>query len=188
MTRERNFSAHHKLLGAARAAVKVAEAGQEGWSLSVITAITLCGLAVEAICNAIGDRVVVDLDDFEAAPPKAKLRLLCDKLDVPYDKGREPWGTLMWLLRVRNAIAHAKPELIQEEHHMTREEYEERHYEQPQARLEKELTIKNARKALDAVEELLKQLLPKIAFDKRSGLAGDEWIGTASLLPEPPAR
>ena len=129
MTRERNFSAHHKLLGAARAAVKVAEAGQEGWSLSVITAITLCGLAVEAICNAIGDRVVVDWDDFEAAPPKAKLRLLCDKLDVPYDKGREPWGTLMWLLRVRNAIAHAKPELIQEEHHMTREEYEERHYE-----------------------------------------------------------
>ena len=58
VTRERNYSAHHKLIGAARIAVESAIKREPGWSYAVIVGISLCGLAVEAICNAIGDRVV----------------------------------------------------------------------------------------------------------------------------------
>jgi hypothetical protein len=74
--RKRMFSAHRMLIGAARVAVEDAEAKRPGWTYSQLTAITLCGLAIEAICNAVGKRVVTDWKDFERKSPNAKLRLL----------------------------------------------------------------------------------------------------------------
>jgi hypothetical protein len=180
VTRERNFSAHHRLIGAARLALEDAEAKRPGWSYSQLTTITLCGLALEAICNAIGDRVVPDWMDFDPAPPKAKLRIICNHLQVEYDKDKEPWGTITWLIKMRNRIAHAKPELIKQEFHWTRDEYDRRQHEQPLSELEKEWTLENAKRAFAATQKVLALLTQAIPLDKRIGLFGDAWHHTAS--------
>jgi hypothetical protein len=87
VSRERRFSAHHMLLGVARMFLEDAKSKRPGWFYAELAALTLSGLAVEAICNAVGERVFsTDWKDFESASPIAKLRLICDKLDVPFDR------------------------------------------------------------------------------------------------------
>lgn len=179
---KRSFSAHHMLIGAARIAVEDAEAKKPGWSYSQLTAITLCGLAIEAICNAVGDRVVADWNDFESAPPNAKLRLLCEKLKVQYDKNKEPWSTVRWLLKQRNKIAHAKPQLLEEEHVWSRDEYDRRRKDCPLSDLERELSLGNAKRALNATKEVLLLLTEVIPVEERFGLYSDSWEGSARAI------
>ena len=89
VTRERNFSPHHMLLGAAYMALEDAENKKPGWFYSELIAMTLSGLAVEAICNAVGDRVVSNWKDFEYVNPIAKLRVICVELDLSFDESEE---------------------------------------------------------------------------------------------------
>ncbi len=182
VVRTRRFSAHHILIGAARAAVEDAEAKLPGWTYSQLTAITLCGLAIEAICNAVGDRVVADWKDFERASPTAKLRLLCEHLNVQYDKNQEPWSTVHWLLRQRNAIAHAKPQLVKEEHVWSRDEYDLRRTEYPLSDLERELSLDNAKRSLSATKDVLLCLTEVIPDEDCLGLYSDSWEGSASAM------
>lgn len=184
VTRKRSFSAHHMLIGAARMAVEDAEAMRPGWTYSQLTAITLCGLAIEAICNAVGERIIGDWKDYESASPNAKLRLLCERLQVPYDKNQEPWSTVRWLMKQRNAIAHAKPQLLKEEHIWSRDEYDRRRKECPLSDLERELSLGNAKRALSAVEAVLLQVMQAIRPEDRFGLYSDGWEGSASMIYE----
>jgi hypothetical protein len=182
VTRKRSFSAHHMLIGAARMAAEDAEAKRPGWSYSQLTTITLCGLAIEAICNAVGERIVGDWKDFESANPGAKLRLLCEHLRIPFDKGQEPWSTIRWLLKQRNAIAHAKPQLLTEEHVWSRDEFDRRRKECPLSDLERELSLGNAKRSLTATEEVLLRLTEAIPVEDRFGLYSDGWEGSASPI------
>ncbi|KPK17644.1 MAG: hypothetical protein AMJ67_12515 [Betaproteobacteria bacterium SG8_41] len=182
VTRSRSFSAHHMLIGAARAAVEDAEAKRPGWFYSQLTAITLCGLAIEAICNAIGKRIIPDWKDFESAGPNAKLRLLCDRLNVKYDRHAEPWSSARWLSKQRNAIAHAKPQVIEEEHIWTRDEYDRQRTDSPTSDLEREITLGNANRALRTAKDILLQLCQAIPVEYRLGLFSDAWEGSASAI------
>ena len=71
-TSSRPFSPHNLFLSAAREAIKLVESDSTKESLSSITAITMSALAIEALCNAVGERVVKDWPDFESSSPKAK--------------------------------------------------------------------------------------------------------------------
>jgi hypothetical protein len=73
---------------------------------------------------------------------------------VPYKKEAEPWATARWLVRFRNLIAHAKPEFLREEILMTRDQHDSRLFDPPKSKLEKEITLGNAKRALDAAEAL----------------------------------
>jgi len=75
--RERNFSAHHMLLGAARMAMEDSNKQRPGWFYSDLIAITFSALSIEALCNAFGNRFVPDWKDFESSSPIAKLRIIC---------------------------------------------------------------------------------------------------------------
>jgi hypothetical protein len=180
--RTRPFSAHHMLIGAARAAVEDANAKRPGWFYSQLTAITLCGLAIEAICNAIGERTIPDWMDFESAGPNAKLQLLCDRLKVKYDKQKEPWSSARWLCKQRNSIAHAKPQVVEEEHIWTREEYDKQRTDSPISDLEREITLGNAKRALRTAKDVLLKLCEAIPVEERFGLFSDTWKGSASAI------
>lgn len=182
VTRTRRFSAHHMLIGAARAAVEDAERRQPGWFYSQVTAITLCGLAIEAICNAVGEATIPDWKDFASAGPNAKLRLLCERLSVKYDRHAEPWSSARWLSKQRNAIAHAKPQLVEEEHIWTREEYDKQRTDSPLSDLEREITLGNAQRAVRTAENVLLLLCERIPPEERFGLFSDAWEGSASAL------
>lgn len=163
-------------------AVEDAEAKRPGWAYSQLTAITLSGLAVEAICNAVGERIVGDWKDFESANPNAKLRLLCERLQVPYDKNQEPWSTVRWLIRQRNAIAHAKPQLLEERHVWSRDEFDRLSKESPLSDLEKTLSLGNAKRALEAVKDVLSRITLAMSPEARFGLYADGWEGSASMI------
>lgn len=73
-----------------------------------MSAILLSALSVEALCNAIGYRLIEGWGDYEQSRPWLKLRVLCRDLDLPFDKGAEPWQSLKDLLDFRNKVAHGK--------------------------------------------------------------------------------
>jgi hypothetical protein len=179
VTRKRNFSAHHMLIGAARAALEDANQRRPGWFYSELTAITLSALSIEAMCNAIGNRIIDGWKDFESASPLAKLRLLCERLNISYDKSKEPWASAIWLCHFRNLIAHAKPEIIAEEYVWTRDEYDSRRKDEPKSKLERLITLGNAAKALRTAESIKTSLCEKISPEDRSGLYSDAWEGSA---------
>ena len=91
--RERPFSAHHMFLGAARVALQDSKDKRPGWFYSNLIAITMSALAIEALCNTVGERIIDDWKDFESASPVAKLRLLCENLSIDFDKSLEPWSS-----------------------------------------------------------------------------------------------
>jgi hypothetical protein len=57
-TRKRNFFAHHILIGAARMSLEDAENKEPGWYYSELIALTMSALAMEAICNAVGEQII----------------------------------------------------------------------------------------------------------------------------------
>jgi hypothetical protein len=180
---ERQFSAHHMLI---RAAVIARDRGSEkkpGWMFDELSAMTFSALAIEALCNSIGHRVIDDWDkDFESASPNAKLRILTKRLEIKYDKNKEPWAGARELIKFRNLVAHAKPQLIVEEKLMTQEEYDKRLFDIPQSKLESLITAANADRAVRTVEKLKELLIEKLDPEQKLGLALDGWSGSTSAL------
>ena len=182
-TRERTFSAHHILLRTARRALERAEADEEGSMLEALTALTFAALAVEAICNSIGETVIPDWKDFESATPIAKSRLIAEHLEVTYDKAGNPWQTVRWLVGFRSKIAHAKLEVVTEEKILTQAEAEQQRFDIPESKLEKDITVKNASRAVAAVENFMDMLVAKVPEELRIGLRADGFESTISLHP-----
>lgn len=180
VTTERNFSAHHMLIGAARQALNDAKTKRPGCFYCEVTAMTMAALSIEAMCNAIGDRAIPEWKDFESASPMAKLRLLCENLNLEFDKLKEPWASARWLYKFRNSIAHAKPEPIREEKILLEDEFSKRNSAFPKSKLEKEVSLDNATRALGAVEKIKETLCLKLAPDISLGLYCDASFGHAS--------
>lgn len=169
------------LIGAARAALDDATSKKPGWFYSELVAITMSALSIEAMSNAIGERVIPDWKDFESASPIAKLRLLCKQLQVPFDKNVEPWASAIWLAKFRNLVAHAKPELVQEERVISRAEYDNRPHDSPKSKLEKKISTEHAERAVRTAESIKDLLCKNIPPEEAFGLYSDSWSGSASL-------
>lgn len=170
------------LIGAAKAALEDANKRRPGWFYSELTAITLSALSIEAMCNAIGDRIVDGWKNFERESPLVKLRLLCERLNISYDKKKEPWASAIWLYRFRNLIAHAKPEIVAEEYVWAREEYDARQRDNPKSKLERLITLGNAAKAVRTAETIKTSLCEKISPDDGFGLYSDAWEGSTRVI------
>lgn len=175
--RERPFSAHHMLRGAAGDALSES---QIGFIHSPLVAIIMSALAIESLCNTIGDRIIADWNDFESSSPIAKLRIICDELDIDYDSNKEPWSTVVWLSKVRNKLAHPKPDQLNESYEWSEEESSANYNSRPESKLEKTLTKGNAERASERVHELKFLLCEHIPAEKAFGLAADMWSGRSS--------
>jgi hypothetical protein len=169
------------LIRVARKAYEAATARRAGWEYDAVVAIVFAALALEALSNAVGERCVPNWPDFDRAGPNAKLQVVATYLDVPYDKDKEPWQTARWLAKFRNQVAHAKPELVQEETILSAEKHEKQLFYQPQAKLEKQITLPNAKRSLAAAEEVKRLFCEKLPPSDSSGITFDDWDGTATL-------
>lgn len=181
---ERHFSAHHMLIRAARSALQGAESNGQGSFYSALTAMTFSALAIEALCNSIGERMIEDWKDFENATPNAKLRLLAARLGIEYKKDAEPWAAARRFVRFRNAIAHAKPEFVVQEKTLTEEEHNRRPSDRPKSKLEKQITLGNARRAVAAAENVKDLLCSKVSDEIALGLSVDAWSGRTSAYDD----
>lgn len=178
--RTRYYSAHHTLLNIATRSLAKAEKKEPGWFNDTFVALTFAALTLEALVNAIGDRVVGDWKDFESASPMAKVRLLAERLKVPYDREAEPWRTVKWLGKLRNQIAHPKPEIISDEEKIDERDLEDPLANRPESKLEREISLANARRCVKAVVEVKDLICEKLPAEQRFGLSVDGWHSSVS--------
>ncbi|MEZ0331328.1 MAG: hypothetical protein ACAH07_07370 [Methylophilaceae bacterium] len=177
---DRFYSAHHALLRIAEDNLLKATTKEPGWFDSQFTSIALSSLIIEAFCNAVGQKVVNKWTDFESASPLAKLRLICEHLDIDYDTSIEPWSSLVWLIKIRNLIAHPKAEPIKHEAVISEKEYAKQRYRDiPKSKLEKEITLGNARKSLRAVNQMIDLFCEKLTPEQNFGISGNMWSSSA---------
>lgn len=177
---ERFYSAHHTLLRIAKHSLLLAESGSPGWEDEQFIAVTMSGLAIEAICNAIGEKAVEDWCDHETSSPTAKLRVICANLDVTYDKREEPWVSLRWLSKIRNKIAHPKTEQIVTNVSISAEKFKRDGYrDAPKSKLEREITLASARKSVNAVRSAIEILCAKLEEDAGSQMTMNSWESTS---------
>ncbi|MFD0724453.1 hypothetical protein ACFQ0E_02455 [Lysobacter brunescens] len=179
MHKRRLYSAHHTLLRIARVSASKAAEKSIGWRDHEFVAVTMSCLAIEAICNAFGERMVDHWkEDVESASPTLKLRILCSSMGVEYDKNAEPWRTLRKMHTVRNRIAHPKLESVEKSESMTVARYRREERIEPVSSLEKQVA-ELAQGAPVAVQRLLEVFGEKLSEDDQFDLLHDSWEGTA---------
>jgi len=177
--KERQFSPHILFLRMAREAIDLYENTPSKSIFSSITAITMSALAIEALCNSVGERVVDSWKDFEGSSPKAKIRIICDELKIEYIANHEPWSTIVWLSNTRNKLAHGKPQVLKQSYKATHEEALH-DFDKPESRLEKLFTIGNAKRAHSSVTEVSSIFAKKVPAKKAFGLFVDMWSTSSS--------
>ncbi len=182
--REREFCPHHILLDIAYYALEDAKEKRGSRFYFQLTAITFSALALEALANSFGNRLFEEWSDFETASPVAKVRMVSKQLGIEHDFKKEPWSTVKWLVKVRNRVVHAKPEFVKVDSAMTQEEYEKIRTKFPESKLEKDITLSNARRSVKAVEDIFDEWCKHLSGEELGGLASDGWYGTTSPIIE----
>ncbi len=177
---ERFYSAHHSLLIIAKENLNNSQKKEFGNFNNYFTAIALSSLAIEALCNAVGEKVIHKWIDFESCSPAAKIRLICEHLSIGYDAAKEPWGTLVWLCKTRNLIAHPKAESIICEDVITSQEHDSFEYGDAPSKLEKRITLENAKKSVASVESLIELFCEKLSPEQCFGISADMWNTTST--------
>lgn len=176
VTQERHYSAHNALLRVADNFLFAAENQERLCSEGDFVALVMSALAIESLCNTVGALIFADWKDYESASPRAKIRLICSELKIPYKKGSEPFKGMHGLINFRNKIAHAKPEPLYKRSEMTREEYQQLQSSGgPQSEIEKMITIDSARCALKSVRQFEDMIGEKLPEDKKYLVSADSW-------------
>lgn len=151
---------------------------RDGYFLYELMTITFSALAIEAMVNAFGEKLIKKWEHFESSSPIAKLRIICTSLDISVDFQKEPWSTSIWLINFRNKVVHAKPEFIEDVKDMPKETHEKVMYEFPKSKLETQVSLGTAERALSAVKKIHENLCAKIEPSLLSGLHCDGCTGS----------
>ena len=178
---QREFFAHHMLLHAAKLEIADAEEDERGRFNRCLAAMVMTALAVEALVNAVGSRVVSDWSAFELLCPHEKIDLLVGQLSIVRDETEEPWTTLVFLGGFRNDIAHPKPETIATERVLPEVALAKTAFAAPRSKLEQEITLGNARRVYAAVHTLKGLFTDALPVEKRFGIYADMWSGGTSV-------
>jgi hypothetical protein len=183
-TEERTFFAHHMLLHVAELEIKDAEANKLGRFNKCLTAMVMSALAVEALANAVGSRVTEDWPTFEKMRPHEKLDYLVQQLAIARDPLQEPWSTLQYLGGFRNDIAHPKPEEVIGNRVLPEAGLTKTAFDRPLSKLEREVTLGNAKRSYAAVHALKGLLTDALPKTDRFGIYADMWHGSTGDYPQ----
>ena len=179
--REREFSPHHILIGAAQLALERARKPEPGWLYDELVAMTFSAMALEALANAFGERFVPRWKDYESASPIAKLRVVALQLKLADpDFSTAPWTFALWLIKFRNKVAHAKPESIKFDATMSRADFQRMRLELPKSKLELEISLEHAERSLQTVSSIFELMCKHAPQEKLPGLLFDSFSGTVS--------
>lgn len=177
-TQSREFFGHHMLLNAAEMKIESAKQSEVGCFNNCLAAMTMTAIAVEALLNAVGSRVVKDWRTFERLKPPEKLIELQRELGFKLEPRENPWDTLHYLAGFRNDIVHAKPELVDEAKHFVEPAPTKLLFRKPPSKLEQKITVDNASRSLEAVQTLKGILTDALPVHLRFGIYVDAWSGS----------
>lgn len=132
-------------------------------------------LSVEAILNTFGHIAIKDFGDFEACTPLAKIRILCEELEIEFDKSRSPFNSILQLLKLRNKFAHPKYKILRfESKEMSLKEAQALYHEgEILHELEKALEPELVKRSVKAVKEF--ELIVKRALGDSLPRESSDW-------------
>jgi hypothetical protein len=181
---ERHYSAHNTFIRIARLELDKAKPKAPGWFNSAFITITFSALAIEALCNAVGDRIIPNWNNYERESPLKKVELLANHLNLGFSLNKEPWRTINWLSKLRNDLAHPKPERVVTDKIIVANEKNIDRVDAPDSKLEKEITVGKAGSAYRAVEELKIAFCENIPPEDSFGLFSDGWATSTEIHHE----
>ena len=182
-TQTRELFGHHMLLHASELQLEAAEASEVGRFNHCLAAVVMTSLAVEALLNAVGSRVANDWAAFERSNPLEKLSYLRTVLQFPFDPLASTWSILQELGALRNDLAHAKPQGIRETKTYAEHVANSFLSHRPLSTLERQITVGNAQRFINAVQELKGILTDHLEPELRFGIYVDAWSGSISRHP-----
>jgi hypothetical protein len=110
--RERIVNTYAELWHGSGSLLKSAQEHEEGSFWTSMASLALTAFTFEAFLNHIGVRLFATWEDMESLSPMQKLSVLCERLNVNFDKGARPFQSLTTLVKFRNALAHGKTEKL----------------------------------------------------------------------------
>lgn len=123
----------------------------------VMASIVFTAFTLEASLNHVGSKLFSCWDDLESLSPKKKLNIITERLNVKINYGIRPWQVMKDLFGFRNDIAHGKSIKIKTSEILPLEKYPD-DIVFIQTRWEKYCTKKNAERAREDVEHIVKTI------------------------------
>jgi hypothetical protein len=145
-----------ELWHASHCVLKAAGAEPQGAAWQCLSSIVFTAFTLEAFVNHVGASIFSCWDELERLPPWAKLLLISEKLDVRFagGSGARPLQTISELLKFRNTMAHAKPNIVLKEESTKSLDSHLDHYLGEMPMMEWERLIKTDEFALRAREDV----------------------------------
>ena len=141
---------------------------------------------MEAYLNHIGQRIFVCWDDLEQLSPRKKLNVIAEKLGVEKDEGKRPYRTLSELFKFRNSVAHGKPvpPISDSQIRLVDDTLDKYMHEFLRTPWEKYCTSENAKRALEDMEAIIKELHKAAGITDKFPFSFGMQSSSATLLPE----
>lgn len=118
VTAIRDVYPHFNLNYASYIALKEAKNTQDKWDCVhfCMTSMLLCSFTLEAYFNLVGKSKIEfwDKEDLEKLSPEYKLQRIAKILKFSYDKSCRPFQTFKNIIKFRNLLVHAKPNVVTE--------------------------------------------------------------------------
>lgn len=144
------------------------QAEQKGSYWLWMGSLILTAFSFEAYLNHIGPKIFKSWKGaLERVPPKGKLDVVCEKLEIDLPKGKRPRKTVSWLFEFRNKLAHGRTETLEEKealHHGDHYDLYEFLGKPPLTVWEKDCTEDNALRAQEDIQqvmELINEAMPE---------------------------
>ena len=161
---ERTVFAHSQLYMAAEQALK--DGQERGFPSDFMTSLILSAFCLEAYLNFAGERMLPNWNEIERSSVAKKFELICGLLGIKIEWERQPHQSIKELWWFRNQMAHARTETAEE------------NWKQPSGRplkirrlpktvWEKRCTYKEAKKAIEVVEQMIKEIHTKAKSHKK---------------------
>lgn len=157
----------------------------QGELTACVTAVALSAFAIESLSNTVGSRLYPTWEAEHAfKSPPAKVRLLGARLGLNLDEDKQPLSEIVALFKLRNQLAHSRPEDVAESKHLTEEEYNNPAYFWPRSTLEGKLSLAQAERAVGLVKDLKHLYSDAMPPDLAYGINVEMSMGSARPTDE----
>ncbi len=182
--KERQVVTYAELWHTSWCLLKKGQDQEEGSFHQFMGSLVFTAFSLEAYLNHIGPSVFGSWDALERLGPKEKLDIVAEKIGLPIDYGKRPWGIMKELFGFRNDIAHGKSIKVVEQRVVPIRKEDDCMRGFATTKWEKFCTRQNAERARDDVEEMVKTIHAKAGSKGEFPFIGGSQDALATLLDE----
>jgi len=168
VTRSRDFRGFAELIHAHWVILDNAKGKREGWLYECLTANILAAFKMEAYFNHVGSLLFSDWEQTERKLSKRrKLNKILSKLGIVKADHDPRYTTLNTVFELRDAVAHARTELLSEESSVEEGHVEDLRRRRPMTKWEQLSTIEFATQAFQDTQSVIEEIHAAAKFDPR---------------------